>query len=208
MKKALGFTLVEISVVLVVIGIIMGMAVKGRDLVETSRLRKEIRKLDKFASVAAVSYSVERILPADLSTQALKEGLLTKDDLEVNSYFNNTDVCEEKGCVWRFIRAVTIYAMYDNTSYYRSPDSSHAEKGDVLLAVADAKDNLSGYSYANSFVCKIEEYLDDKRFNGGMGAFFDNDSGVNAANTYYAGVCSPSKNLLSGASIPYGYKVF
>jgi prepilin-type N-terminal cleavage/methylation domain-containing protein len=208
MKKALGFTLVEISVVLVVIGIIMGMAVKGRDLVETARLRKEIRKLDKFAAVAAVSYSVERVLPDDLSAQALKEGLLTKDDLEVNPYFNNSAICTEHTCVWHFTKAVTVYDVDNNSSFYRPPSSD--DTGDVLLAVAAQTNDKDTNGYANSFVCKVEEYIDDKRFNGGMGAFFDNATGLGAFSAYgdYASVCSPSKNLLSGAKILYGYKVF
>jgi prepilin-type N-terminal cleavage/methylation domain-containing protein len=204
MKKALGFTLVEISVVLVVIGIIMGMAVKGRDLVETSRLRKEIRKLDKFASVAAVVYSVERILPDDLSAQALKEGLLTKDDLEVNSYFNNSEICEDHGCVWRFIRAVTVYNITDNTSYYRPPILTDAEGGDVLLAVATQTNDADKNGYADSFICKVEEYIDDKDFRGSLGLFFNTSVPANT----YTDTCNPSKNLLAGNNIPYGYKVF
>jgi prepilin-type N-terminal cleavage/methylation domain-containing protein len=203
MKKVLGFTLVEISVVLVVIGIIMGMAVKGRDLVETSRLRKEIRKLDKFAAAAAVSYSVERALPDNLSDQALKEGLLTKDDLKVNNYFNNSTICEH-GCVWAFIRAVTVYDIDDNTSYYRDPVPVNGELGDVLLAVAIQANTVNIINgYADSFICKVEEYIDDKNFRGSLGLFF----GSIQANTY-DDTCDPSKNLLAGNGIPYGYKVF
>jgi prepilin-type N-terminal cleavage/methylation domain-containing protein len=194
MKKAVGFTLVELSVVLVVIGIIMGMAVKGRDLIETSRLRKEIRKIDKFATAAALRYAETRAIPDNLSDIALAEGLLTDDDLEVNTYFNNSTVCQVNGCTWRFIKAI-----YDNESY-RYPNSD--EDGDILLAAA-IQNNGTALGYANSFVCKIEEYIDDDNFTKGQGRFL---GGVQAFN--YPTTCSPSKNLLNGAQIDYGYKVF
>ncbi|MDR2401780.1 MAG: prepilin-type N-terminal cleavage/methylation domain-containing protein [Deferribacteraceae bacterium] len=203
MKKAFGFTLVELSVVLVIVGIIMGMAIKGRDLIETSRLRKELRKLDKFAAAAAVSYTTNRELPGDLYISGQEEGYLTEDDLEVNSYFNNSADCLTNSCVWRFIRAVAVYNT-DNTTYYRSPEAADGENGDVLLAVATDKTDAAKNGYANSFVCKVEEYIDDKNFKGGMGLFFNS----NSAADNYTNDCSPSKNLLSGAHIPYGYKVF
>ena len=42
-----GFTIVELAIVLVVIGIILSMAVKGKSLVDTARLRAEINKVRK-----------------------------------------------------------------------------------------------------------------------------------------------------------------
>jgi prepilin-type N-terminal cleavage/methylation domain-containing protein len=195
MKKAVGFTLVELSVVLVVIGVIMGMAVKGRDLIETSQLRREIRKIDKFATAAALRYAETRAIPDNLSDIALAEGLLTDDDLAVNTYFNNSTVCQVNGCSWRFIKAI-----YDNESY-RYPYSD--EDGDILLAAAIQNNSTTVLGYANSFVCKIEEYIDDDDFTGGQGRFL---GGVQAFN--YSTTCSPSKNLLDGAQINYGYKVF
>jgi prepilin-type N-terminal cleavage/methylation domain-containing protein len=195
MKKAVGFTLVELSVVLVVIGIIMGMAIKGRDLIETSRLRKEIRKIDKFATAAALHYAETRLIPDNLYDIALAEGLLTDDDLEVNTYFNNSTVCQQHGCRWRFIKAI-----YDNESY-RYPVAD--EDGDILLAAATQKNDNNILGYANSFVCKIEEYIDDDNFTGGQGKFLGTGQTDN-----YSGTCSPSKNLLNGTLISYGYKVF
>ncbi|MDR2105359.1 MAG: prepilin-type N-terminal cleavage/methylation domain-containing protein [Deferribacteraceae bacterium] len=201
MKKA--FTLVELSIVLVVIGVIMGMAVKGRDLIETSKLRKEIRKLDKFAAAAAVSYSEERAIPVDFFDKSQKDGLLTFEDLQVDSYFNNSSNCQVYGCLWRFIRAVTVYDADNTTSTYRLPDDN--ETGDVLLAVATQKDDAAKNGYADSFVCKVEEYIDDRDFRRAMGLFFEPGSGLSIN---YTGSCDPSKNLLSGVNVPYGYKVF
>jgi prepilin-type N-terminal cleavage/methylation domain-containing protein len=45
MKKA--FNLVELSIVLLIIGIVAGMVLKGRDLLEASYYKMEVRKVDK-----------------------------------------------------------------------------------------------------------------------------------------------------------------
>jgi len=39
MKRSYGFTLVEMAIVLVIIGLIMGMAFKGRDLIDSARVK-------------------------------------------------------------------------------------------------------------------------------------------------------------------------
>jgi prepilin-type N-terminal cleavage/methylation domain-containing protein len=42
-----GFTIVELAIVLIIIGIIIGMAVKGGALLQTAKMRAEFRKVDK-----------------------------------------------------------------------------------------------------------------------------------------------------------------
>ncbi len=52
MKK--GFTIVELAIVLVVIGIILAMAVKGKALVETARYKAEINKIRKLEAAVHI----------------------------------------------------------------------------------------------------------------------------------------------------------
>jgi prepilin-type N-terminal cleavage/methylation domain-containing protein len=52
MKK--GFTIVELAIVLVVIGIILAMAVKGRNLVEAARYKAEINKIRKLEAAVHI----------------------------------------------------------------------------------------------------------------------------------------------------------
>jgi prepilin-type N-terminal cleavage/methylation domain-containing protein len=42
-----GFTIVELAIVLIIIGIIIGMAIKGGALLQTAKMRAEFRKVDK-----------------------------------------------------------------------------------------------------------------------------------------------------------------
>jgi hypothetical protein len=51
-RKKSGFTLIDISIVLVIIGLIVGEVLVGRDLIEASRIRAQISQLEKFNLVA------------------------------------------------------------------------------------------------------------------------------------------------------------
>ena len=60
-----GFTLIEISIVLVIIGLILGGALKGQELIQTAKVRSTINQLD---SVKAAFYAFQdryRALPGD-----------------------------------------------------------------------------------------------------------------------------------------------
>lgn len=64
-QKQSGFTLIEISIVLVIIGLILGGALKGQELIQTAKVRSTINQLD---SVKAAYYAFQdryRALPGD-----------------------------------------------------------------------------------------------------------------------------------------------
>src|SRR5688500_4536700 len=43
-----GFTLIELSIVLVIVGLIVGGILVGRDLIHSAELRKTVRQVEKF----------------------------------------------------------------------------------------------------------------------------------------------------------------
>ena len=63
MKKTVsiksGFTLVELSIVLVIIGLIIGGVVVGRDLIDAATIRAQISQIEKYNT--AVNHSVENM---------------------------------------------------------------------------------------------------------------------------------------------------
>jgi prepilin-type N-terminal cleavage/methylation domain-containing protein len=94
--KSKGFTIVELAIVLVVIGLIMGMAVKGKALVEAARYRMEVTKIRNmevylYAYHAATDGDIKIIETSDPCTKfidlrpMLDGGILTYQDLD--SYF-------------------------------------------------------------------------------------------------------------------------
>ncbi|SFN44209.1 prepilin-type N-terminal cleavage/methylation domain-containing protein [Formivibrio citricus] len=64
-KVQSGFTLVELAIVLVVIGLIMGMAFKGRELIEGARVRNMAATLNKFQTATNVFFERYQAFPGD-----------------------------------------------------------------------------------------------------------------------------------------------
>lgn len=64
--KSKGFTLVELAIVLVIIGIILGMVIKGQDLIESARIKKAQEIIENGYVKAFVSaYDKSGIPPGD-----------------------------------------------------------------------------------------------------------------------------------------------
>lgn len=61
-----GFTLIELSIVLVIIGLIVAGVVTGRDLIKTAQVRKDIANFDRYAAAANTFKLKYGQLPGDL----------------------------------------------------------------------------------------------------------------------------------------------
>src|SRR4051812_29331815 len=61
-----GFTLVELSIVLVIIGLIVGAILVGRDLIHASELRSQISQIEKFDTAVHAFQLKYGGIPGDL----------------------------------------------------------------------------------------------------------------------------------------------
>jgi len=68
MKKQ-AFTLIELSIVLVIIGLIVGGVLVGRDLIEAARVRAVISENREYTAAVNTFRSKYNVLPGDLNTQ-------------------------------------------------------------------------------------------------------------------------------------------
>ncbi len=72
----LGFTLVELSIVLVIIGLVIGGVLVGRDLIKASEIRSQITQIEKFNIAVNTFKTKYNGLPGDLKyTEASAFGL-------------------------------------------------------------------------------------------------------------------------------------
>jgi prepilin-type N-terminal cleavage/methylation domain-containing protein len=80
-----GFTLIELAIVLVIIGIILGAVLKGQDLIEGAKVKKIINFPSKWEVPVWTFYDKRGYFPGD--TDATKDGLINtfnalKSDLD------------------------------------------------------------------------------------------------------------------------------
>jgi len=67
-KAQSGFTLIELSIVLVIIGLIVGGVLIGRDMIETAKIRSQISQIEKINTAANTFRSKFGSVPGDLSS--------------------------------------------------------------------------------------------------------------------------------------------
>lgn len=81
-KTNSGFTLIEISIVLVIIGLVAGGILVGRDLIHAAKVRKQITQIEQF-NVAASAFRVKYDhLPGDLpADDAYELGFLDRSGI-------------------------------------------------------------------------------------------------------------------------------
>ncbi|MCI4625734.1 MAG: type II secretion system GspH family protein [Candidatus Magnetoovum sp. WYHC-5] len=77
--KSSGFTLIELAIALVVIGIIIGMAVKGISLIDTSNKKADIQRINKIQTAVASYYAKYSSLPASQSALVTEGGVSSND---------------------------------------------------------------------------------------------------------------------------------
>src|SRR5665213_3372659 len=63
-----GFTLIELSIVLVIIGLIVGGILVGRDMIEAAKVRATVSQYEKFITAANTFKLKYGDLPGDLTT--------------------------------------------------------------------------------------------------------------------------------------------
>lgn len=69
-RRHRGFTLVELSIVLVIIGLIVGGVLVGQDLIKASEIRSQISQIQKYQTAAQAFKLKYGGLPGDLSSAA------------------------------------------------------------------------------------------------------------------------------------------
>lgn len=66
-KHSAGFTLIEMSIVLVIIGLVVGGVLVGQDLIHAARVRAQISQIEKFNTAVNTFYGKYQALPGDMN---------------------------------------------------------------------------------------------------------------------------------------------
>jgi prepilin-type N-terminal cleavage/methylation domain-containing protein len=150
MRKS-GVTLIELAIVLVIIGILFTMSVRGKSILQTAKIRNEVRKIEKIqntvvgwlASTPGDAEAVGIIPFIDSASAQL--------DLAFFQELTPTDL-KQPNDIWTLHRGYFL----DNTT------SAVPSAGSLSLYIKT--DNIP-----HNTACYIELYIDDRLFISGNG---------------------------------------
>ena len=106
-KAQSGFTLIELSIVLVIIGLIVGGVLVGRDLIKAAELRATISQIERYNTAVNTFQIKYGGIPGDLSSGlAAGFGMVARPGLsgqgdgdgQIENCFGNTGVSTTAGC--------------------------------------------------------------------------------------------------------------
>lgn len=184
-RKARGFSLVEIAVVLVVIGVIAAMAVKSYNMIIVAKIKGELTKIDRISVAVSSFYDRFGYLPGDNGTAkgfitsdtvgvyaALQDGgFATLDDFKILNRSN------ELSGIWRFVRCIPKsigYLPLPSSATTGYPTGSLCVIGDTNTDFAVA--SLTGAGAPESLLAGYELYYDNVDTKTGNGRGVTNDN--------------------------------
>lgn len=176
MKKNTGFTLVELAIVLVIIGLILGMAFKGKDLIDTAKVKNLAAQYNKIMAASNTFYEKYGFYPGDGCTVANPTNIATQCAGTRNGVI---DSAIEQTAFWNLLVSTTnILTAADQHTVFGSDWNISLNNIGVAGNGASATGNVgnnylfAGTNPANAvansrFVCALDKMIDDGIFNRG-----------------------------------------
>lgn len=97
-RSAHGFTLIELSIVLVIIALVVGGVLVGRELIQQAQLRKLLADKDRFVAAAHTFQGKYGALPGDMTPdKSAKFNLFTFTGIYAGSVYGNGDQNIDQG---------------------------------------------------------------------------------------------------------------
>lgn len=159
MQNRKGFTLIEVAIVLVIIGLLIGGIIKGRQFIENAKVKNIVKQAESLAAAVYAYQDRYKFFPGDDNTANARWGLPN----------GNADgqITEWQSAVRHLAAAGLITGSYNGTNTVQ-----HRYGGNVTITYQ----NISGYGNANvirfdnlpgTAAEALDAALDDGIFNTG-----------------------------------------
>ncbi len=157
-----GFTLVELAIVLVVIGLIMGMAFKGRDLIDGAKIKNAQAQYNKVATAFNIYHEKYGSQPGDGWTAApgtavtgstgTRNGMLDSaiETAAALSVLQNASILTNADTQSAFSQAWTISDSSAAAVAHFDANANYLTIGGIATPAVDVR-----------FVCQLDRVMDD-----------------------------------------------
>jgi prepilin-type N-terminal cleavage/methylation domain-containing protein len=210
MRKKYGFSLVELTIVLIIVGIIIAMFMGGISFMEKARIKTELGKLSKFSSALTTYYAQNGTMPKEW-TGGSKPASAPSRSYEPENF-------EDFGLTTEDFRSNYQVAKDENSFIVSScwlettgASPNHRYNYKDMPTESNPSHMVCVYfnTFYGRFICNLEKSIDDKRVNRNDGLLWATQTGVGigaaADNTYTNVSCDEIEDDKTG---PYGYKIF
>lgn len=186
-----GFTLVETSVVLVVIGLLLGGLLKGQEIIHGARAKDLIRDVQAVA-VHTVTYQDRfRSLPGDDpnvdvhfggTVASTPEAPARRQNNRIEGEWNSITRTDESYLVWEHLRRASLIAgstnAQDTGSYLpRNPEGGRIGVSSALADGWSGSYVICSANLTGRFARQIDLHMDDGNTTGGAVRAYTNDDG-------------------------------
>jgi prepilin-type N-terminal cleavage/methylation domain-containing protein len=163
-RQQSGFTLVEIAIVLVIIGLLLGGVLKGQELINSAKVKN---MANDFRNISTFVYAYQdkfRAMPGDDpaadkhvdgGTVATTPAAAAHGDTRINGAWNSTTVTDESFLFWQHVRLAGLVTGNTSTAVVADFVPRNAEGG-RLGVTSDPVVTGAGANFPGSFfVCSV-----------------------------------------------------
>jgi prepilin-type N-terminal cleavage/methylation domain-containing protein len=109
MKKQQGFTLVEIAIVLVIIGLLLGGALKGQEMIKSAKVKSQMQQMDAISAAINTYQDKFGVIPGKDSNATTNTGIASLTNGNGVGSFTGP---EGDQFIWQHLQAANLLAGY------------------------------------------------------------------------------------------------